>query len=324
MGKSVLLLRTLELLRTSDGITLEELANELERSERTVYRYLSELSYDLQTPIFCYEGKYRLTARSEAAGVFHLTADEALAAHVALSSTAVSCSGPFSAAAKSALRKITSSIRNHAFDQLQDSQSKHLIAPTVFGDGRIDCQTACLICEAINTNKQAKVVYRSQKSAKIEDLLIDPYGLAFRRHSWYVVAHSHNHQRVIQLKLVRFKSAELTGETFSRPADFSLQDYYNSSWEVWAGGKETEVLVKLSARVAPMMRENQYHPSQTLEDTEDGGVILTVKVAGTEEIGTWILSYGDEAEVLSPPELRERVKETALRMCKRYSREEEG
>jgi len=106
MAKSVLLLRALELLRTKQGLTVTELAKELDRSERTVYRYLAELGYELNSPVYCDGGVYRLAARTDAGSIFNLTVDEALAAHIALSSLSASAPGPLSQAATSALRKI--------------------------------------------------------------------------------------------------------------------------------------------------------------------------------------------------------------------------
>jgi predicted DNA-binding transcriptional regulator YafY len=36
----------------------------------------------------------------------------------------------------------------------------------------------------------------------------------------------------------------------------------------------------------------------------DGGLILTMQVAGIEEVRRWLLGYGAEAEALEPAELR--------------------
>ena len=183
----------------------------------------------------------------------------------------------------------------------------------------MDPEIVSRICDAVKSNKRLKVVYRSQKSAKIETLVVDPYGLAFKRHSWYLVVHSQSHEGIIQLKLIRIQQAEDTGETFQRPSDFCLQDFYMGSWEVWAGGEETSVRVRFSPCVAPMIRENSYHPSQQTEDTPDGGIILSVSVAGAEEIGSWILSYGAEAEALEPEGLRDRIRSAAATMVEIYS-----
>jgi proteasome accessory factor B len=44
-----------------------------------------------------------------------------------------------------------------------------------------------------------------------------------------------------------------------------------------------------------------------------------VTVSGLSEIMWWILGYGDQAEVLEPPELRKRIREHAGRMAERYA-----
>ncbi|MBI2934789.1 MAG: WYL domain-containing protein, partial [Chloroflexi bacterium] len=50
----------------------------------------------------------------------------------------------------------------------------------------------------------------------------------------------------------------------------------------------------------------------------DGSLSFTVRVAGTLEITPWLLSWGGEAEVLSPPELRRQFAEIARRLAANY------
>jgi len=47
MPKSVLLLQMIDLLREQPGLSISQLAQELGRSERTVYRYLESLGEEL-------------------------------------------------------------------------------------------------------------------------------------------------------------------------------------------------------------------------------------------------------------------------------------
>jgi proteasome accessory factor B len=47
-------------------------------------------------------------------------------------------------------------------------------------------------------------------------------------------------------------------------------------------------------------------------------------VSGLEEISWWILGYGDQAEVIRPPALRELVRQRAARMVERYDRGDSG
>jgi predicted DNA-binding transcriptional regulator YafY len=66
-------------------------------------------------------------------------------------------------------------------------------------------------------------------------------------------------------------------------------------------------VVRFSNAWATPVRERTWHPSQRLDDTDDGGVLLTMEVGGTAELVSWILSFGPGAEVLEPASLREEV-----------------
>jgi len=324
VSKSVLLLQALELLKSRQGVTMAELSAELGRSERTLYRYLAELASELSVPVYCEDGMYRLASRSASAGLFDLTHDEALAVHVALSSTAMSSAGPFGAAARSALRKVESAVKDPTFQQVEHSRPKHLFAPSVSSDGQLDGEIAVRLRDAVRLNKRLKLLYRSQRSLATEELVFDPYGMAFRRHNWYLIGRSHKHGRVIQLKMARIRAAEDAGDTFEAPADFSLQRFYEKSWEVWTGGEDVTVKVGFSPRVADRIREGAFHTSQQIEETLDGGVTLTVTVSGMEEIGSWILGFGADAEVLAPEELRRLVRRAAQGILAHYGDGVEG
>ena len=66
------------------------------------------------------------------------------------------------------------------------------------------------------------------------------------------------------------------------------------------------------------MREVVWHRSQRLTELPDGGIEMTVSVAGIIEIRPWILSWGDAVEVLAPEELRASVSEAVRRAAARY------
>ena len=83
-------------------------------------------------------------------------------------------------------------------------------------------------------------------------------------------------------------------------------------------GAETHVVIKFAPRIAPLIREVRWHSTQKLHTMSDGALRFEVTVAGLHEIGWWIMTWGDEAEVLEPKELRERVAATAERMVEVY------
>ena len=56
-----------------------------------------------------------------------------------------------------------------------------------------------------------------------------------------------------------------------------------------------------------------------MTERADGSLEVRMQVAGLVDVARWALSYGGEAEVISPPVLRHRVAREARRMAARYA-----
>lgn len=55
-------------------------------------------------------------------------------------------------------------------------------------------------------------------------------------------------------------------------------------------------------------------------ENDDGRLLFTADYTNMEKLITWIMTFGDKAEVLEPGEVREKVKATIEAMRKNYSR----
>lgn len=78
-----------------------------------------------------------------------------------------------------------------------------------------------------------------------------------------------------------------------------------------------QVVVKFAAPVAPFIRERRWHPSQRLEEQEDGLVWRGV-VSGEHEFIGWVMSWSPWAELVSPPAWRQRLHERALTLVSKH------
>jgi predicted DNA-binding transcriptional regulator YafY len=116
--------------------------------------------------------------------------------------------------------------------------------------------------------------------------------------------------------LDRIKLLHLTKATFEIPEDFSLDKFLKPSFGVFQG-EPTRVRIWFSPEVAGYIREKIWHESQKIENQEDGSLILEATVAGIREIKYWVLGWGSHAVVLEPGELREEIRDEALRMLGR-------
>jgi predicted DNA-binding transcriptional regulator YafY len=104
----------------------------------------------------------------------------------------------------------------------------------------------------------------------------------------------------------RIQSYSVLDETFTMPADFSLQDYLQTAFRVMTGKPEV-VRVWFRASAAPVVQERIWHPSQEISEQEDGSVIITMEVPINYEVISWILGFGSAARVIQPASLKEHV-----------------
>ena len=56
-----------------------------------------------------------------------------------------------------------------------------------------------------------------------------------------------------------------------------------------------------------------------IKELRDGGLELQLQLGSLEEIERWILSWGDQAEVLEPPKLRQRLAEIGQKFVAAYA-----
>ncbi len=308
------------LLRNRPGVTVPELASSLDRSERTIYRWLSELSSEIGAPVYFKGGGYYLSDYEES-DELRLSPEELVALRIGMRSPMFSEGSPLCRQAESAWLKIRNA---SAYDELQAAQessecySAHPTALKAFTKTDI----VDSVENALANHHRVQILYRSQKSNRIKNYVVEPYALVFRKHSWYLLANSVEHGKVVQFKLVRLRECIDTGESFVPPDDFSIEEYFGLSWEAWGDGEPTLVRVRFSPRVAVMVGEVKRHPTQRIHPQADGGIVFEATVAGIDEIAIWIMGYGKDAEVLDPPELRAMVRHHAIGMAAIYSQDE--
>jgi predicted DNA-binding transcriptional regulator YafY len=133
---------------------------------------------------------------------------------------------------------------------------------------------------------------------------IDPYQLFFKRRALYLDAYDKGAGDLRVFRVNRIKQVELTGISGVMVTDYSFARRFQDTFSTFVGEGTTTVKVRFSKRIAPYIRESLWHWSQQLTALPDGGLLYEVQVSYPKEVAWWAMSWGSEAEVLEPLELR--------------------
>jgi predicted DNA-binding transcriptional regulator YafY len=110
-----------------------------------------------------------------------------------------------------------------------------------------------------------------------------------------------------------------TKESFEVAEDFDFEEFMRPSFGVYQG-KPVKVRIWFSPDAAGYIKEKIWHDNQEIVLQKDGSIVFEAKVAGTEEIKFWVMSWGSKAEVLEPQSLREEIRAETEAAVEKYGK----
>lgn len=167
------------------------------------------------------------------------------------------------------------------------------------------------IQSAIRQHRTIRFAYFSPKGESVRT--VEPYYLLFRWSAWYVWGWCHARQDFRLFKLNRMTDLA-AGELFSpRPAplpDLEPERVFPAKYRV-------------TVRFEPSCRwrlVEEYGPDSFTTDP-DGWLRFTGGFPDADSALSWVLTFGDKAELLQPDQLRRRLGELTSALAARYRRD---
>ena len=142
---------------------------------------------------------------------------------------------------------------------------------------------------------------------------VEPYYLVFRWSSWYLWAWCLKRKDYRLFKLNRMDGVEKTGKHFEC-REAAMPDLSNE--KIFPGGIKVKALFDADQK----WRLVEEFGTSCFTENDDGKILFTAEYTDMENLITWILTFGDKAEVLEPKEAREKIKTMAEAMIKNYGR----
>jgi predicted DNA-binding transcriptional regulator YafY len=299
------LVSLLLVLQTRGQLSALELAATLEVSERTVQRDVQALCAS-GVPIVSVRGPaggYRLD-RGYRTKLTGLAAGEAEALFVGPAAE-LGLGRELAAARLKLLASLPSDLQERAS---RAAQLFHLDARGWFREeDRVPHLST--IAGALWRGRRLDMRYREGPAVVARRL--DPLGLVLKGGVWYLLARRRGEERVYRVS--RIVSARERPDASERPAGFDLATAWTDRSEAF---ERTRPRVTVTLRV-PTGELRYLRDVRVLEDGDRPTV--SARFEGLEQAFHSLLAYGPEAEVLSPPDLRDRIARAAEETAALYA-----
>ena len=317
-GKNLIkLLKALELLSKKSGTTIVEIAEHLEVDRRSVYRMINVIEelgfplYDDKIPLER-EKRWRLaeTYLKKLPNMnipdINLTLPEIISLHLLKGEASLFKGTEIEKHTQSAFRKLGFFVPPETFDKL--SKIKALFAsPAKSGkDYSGKEQIIDQLMDAMLKKETCRVKYHSFTDDKVKSFKVDPLHFFESSGGLYLFVNATAFGDILTLAVERIQEITPTGSLFECPKDFNPEELLELAFDI-VYEEPLDVKIWFSPDQARYIKERTWSKTQQIEAQEDGSIILSMKTSGWWDVKRWVLSYGREAKVLEPDELRKEV-----------------
>jgi len=176
------------------------------------------------------------------------------------------------------------------------------------------------ILVAMEESKVLQVLYRSVKSERAKKYNIWPYTFVFWQGSVYLVGYSCKDKENRFWKADRFLDAKvLDNEYFERPVDFDVDAMMANVVVPYVGASRTVLAtIRFSGYAAKIVQEENLRTIRQIRRKKGNVVYVEMEVEPGKSFLRWVMKFGALAEIISPPELRDTIKEELQATIKLY------
>jgi len=290
------------ILQNEPRVRAQDLAKKFEVSKRTIYRDITALS-EMGVPIVSLPGEGYELIEGFYLPPLIFTDDEALALFLGARLLIQQAAGRLTHKAEQALAKILVALPKETRQRVESlTEIIRFITPQ--DRFNLDEPQLVTLQQAIQKQQVIFIRYHSYYQNETTEREVEPHQLFYSDGAWYVSGYCRLRQGPRSFRLSRIEQLSLQAETFVKhlPAE-----------------PETEVItvqIRFAKAAARWVRERQHYGFQTEEVLADGeSVLMTYRLNSTSEIAPWVLSWGAAAEVLAPQDLREQLRQEAVKLA---------
>lgn len=324
------LIKIAELMSGEQGVSIEELEHSLNVKRRSIFRLIKTLEEDYDFPVnskrkgfggvvkYYLPGKYLSRLTKTAVPRLSLNFNEVILLQFLLSHDSIFKDTKIFDDIQSLKKKLNNFLPKETAINSQLSTTGFFITPSKFEKSYKGKENfISILMEALTNNKSCKVTYHASSKGTVKTYTIYPLKILNHRGGLYIIAKIPKHDSIVPLAIERIQSLELLSKVFIPPPDIEIKSLIDLAFDLTFDDPIT-AKIHFSSKIAPYISERRWSNRQSLENHKDGSCTLTITTTGRNDLMYWILSWGSDAEVLSPDFFRKMVSDKIEQMKEVY------
>jgi predicted DNA-binding transcriptional regulator YafY len=278
------------------------LAEEWEVSTRTISRDLEYMRDLLDAPI-AYSPKNRgfhYTEKNFQLPAMSISEGDLFGVYLAEKLLVQYKGSPMYKSLCSVFEKITQSLPEKTVGCPADEPAKFTVFPPFVTAIEPDIWETIVSC--LRNFEQVEMRYKTPGQEPISRKF-DPYHAVSFEGNWYIIGYCHLRDEIRTFSMARIRATKKTGTKFQVPQDFDFQKISGSHFGIYFGNEDIAVKIRFKKEIAEYIKERVWHPSQKIEDCNNGDILLSLTINHLHDLQRWVLSWGEYAQVLEPESL---------------------
>lgn len=278
MGKIGAALNMVMLLQNNGKMKIEEIARELEVSNRQVQEYKSELE---QAGIFINSQSGKYGGYSIAPGSRYLSIpvrDMDLSILDRVSDFLTKSNNMYSDEYKNSINRIKSNFKKREYI---DEQVKYFY---IYPGSSVNKEKEIKLCEQISDaysmKNKIEIGYKSIKSGESERVL-HPYGIYNYEGDTYLIAYCEKRKEVRDFKLCRISKLNIMDEKYKIDEKFDIHEYTKNSIGNFKG-EELDIHLIIREPFSTIVSEKRWSSKQSIKELSDGSIDFKARMMGYE------------------------------------------
>lgn len=174
------------------------------------------------------------------------------------------------------------------------------------------------IVQALSEQKQLSIEFLNRERNHTTIRAISPLQLVRYKDNWKLDAWCHTKGALRTFSLEAIQALKTTHLPSQKIDLEKLKQHHQTSYGIFAGKADKVAIIKFSSYIARWVKHEQWHPNQIGQWNIDDSYQLQIPYHKDEELLQDIIKYADHAEILAPPELREKAKQKLKQALEKY------